>query len=450
MPGSAAVTTARGAAQAGRRGLIQLLTAHDPAPAWRWHAPWQRQAVYWFLGAVTLVLGAESVANQPTSQVTAARSLLRGYPGVIHPVGVVGTRPVLALALAVAAVLPLALVIRYPLLAWRIAWLAFLLVPLSHAYWWGGWPWYPVQVPILLVVFCAAGIRHQRAVLWWMWGLTLGAWWLWSGSARPDLVGHFLGTAALTAVTIAVDSMTSGRRAQQALSILAERTELSQAQLTVLAERARIARELHDVVAHHMSLIAVRAESAPYRLDHLPEPVRAEFGALSAAARDALVDMRRLLGVLRNDQSADLAPQPRLSDLPALIEAARRAGVTVELSVPADLEEVPSGVGVCAYRIVQESLSNAGRHAPGSAIRVSVDQGSGAVVLRVANGPVGQPGLRPAAESGPPAGPGPRPGNGLAGMRERVMLLGGSLSAGPVADGGFVVSAVLPLGGALS
>src|SRR6266852_2263133 len=186
-----------------------------------------------------------------------------------------------------------------------------------------------------------------------------------------------------------------------------------------------------------MSLIAVRAETAPYRLSGLPESARAEFGSLSEVAREALADMRRLLGVLRHDQPGGLAPQPQLSDLPALVDAARRAGVPVELSVPGAMGDVPSGVAVCAYRIVQESLSNASQHAPGAAVSVSVGHDGGVVLLRVANGPGG------------PAGPSqsePGSGNGLTGMRERVALLGGSLSAGPSAGGGFVVSAVLPLG----
>ncbi len=392
--------------------------------------------MYSALGAATLVLGLVSLADGPNSRNFVVRRVVPGFPRLIHQGGIGETRPLALVALAVLAVLPVLLAARYPLLGWRIAWLAFLVMPLSSSYWWGGWPWYPVQLPILLAVFCVAGMRHRRAVLWWMWGLTLAVWWLWSGTGRPDFVAHLLGTAALTALTVAVDSISSRRSALAALTVLTERTELKQAQLTVLEERARIARELHDVVAHHMSLIAVRAESAPYRLDDLPEPVRAEFGALSAAARDALTDMRRLLGVLRQDQAADRAPQPQLTDLPVLIGAARRAGVPVELSVSADLAEVPAGVGICAYRIVQESLSNAGQHAPGAPVSVCVDLDASTVVLRVANGPSGL------------ADTGPRTGHGLAGMGERVALLGGSLSAGRAPDGGFVVSAVLPLGGA--
>jgi signal transduction histidine kinase len=147
--------------------------------------------------------------------------------------------------------------------------------------------------------------------------------------------------------------------------------------------------------------------------------------------------MRRLLGVLRADQAPQRAPQPRLSDLPALVEAARRAGVPVELAAAPALDRVPSGVAVCAYRIVQESLSNASQHSPGAPVTVSVGRDDGAVSLRVANGP---------GRAARPAPGGPGPGHGLTGMRERVALLGGSLSAGPAPDGGFVVSALLPLG----
>src|SRR5262249_61137573 len=131
----------------------------------------------------------------------------------------------------------------------------------------------------------------------------------------------------------------------------------------VLEERTRIARELHDVVAHHMSLIAVRAETAPYRLSDLPESARAEFGSLSEVAREALTDMRRLLGVLRQDQPAGLAPQPQLADLPALVDAARRAGVSGEPAVPPALDPVPSGAGPCADRLAPACRAHPQQHA---------------------------------------------------------------------------------------
>jgi signal transduction histidine kinase len=405
---------ARGAARAAAgqawHGLIQVLTGPDPPSVWRWHSPRERRAAYAALAVATLTLCAANLAGIATWG---------------------------QLLLAVPVVAPLPLAARYPMLAWRIGWLALLLAPLVPAAWRGGWPWGAGQILALLGAFCLAGIRQRRPALWWMWALTLIPWWLWLVADVPNLDGPAGATIVFTAVAIAVDSVGSRLRAQHALATQTERIEAERAQRAVLEERARIARELHDVVAHHMSLIAVRAETAPYRLADLPESARAEFGALSEVAREALAEMRRLLGVLRHDQPAALAPQPQLADLPALIDAARQAGVPVELSAPPALGRVPAGVGVCAYRIVQESLSNASQHAPGAAVTVSVGQEAGAVLLRVANGPGGA--------AGPP-GDGHGPGHGLTGMRERVALLGGSLSAGPAPDGGFVVSAVLPVG----
>jgi signal transduction histidine kinase len=337
----------------------------------------------------------------------------------------------------VLVVAPLPLALRYPMLAWRLGWFALLLTPLVPAAWWGGWPWGPPQILALAGAFCLAGVRQPRPRLCWMWALTCIPWWLWLTADVRDLKGPASATVVFLAAAIATDSAGSRLRTLRALAAQEQRAEAERARRAVLEERTRIARELHDVVAHHLSLIAVQAETAPYRLTGLPDPALAEFGSISEVARGALADMRRLLGVLRHDQPTALTPQPRLTDLPALVDAARKAGVAVELSVPAALGQVPSGVAVCAYRIVQESLSNAGQHAPGAAVTVSVGQSHRAVLLRVANGPGEGPG---------PAGNGHRPGHGLTGMRERVALLGGSLSAGPAPGGGFVVCAELPLG----
>jgi len=423
---------ARAAARRAGRGLIEATTGPDPAPEWTWRSPQERRAAY---VAVALATASLCIINVTT---------LRGVPSLhaVLPEGraipVVQLPPSVGqMLLAAAAVAPLPLALRYPLLAWRVGWLGMLLVPLVPAAWWGGWPWGPPQLIALLAAFCLAGVRRERAVLWSMWALSLIPWLLWLTADVANRDGPVGATIVFTAATIAVDSIGSRLRAQRALRAQRERAEAERGRRAVLEERARIARELHDVVAHHMSLIAVRAETAPYRLRGLVDPVRAEFGALSTAAREALADMRRLLGVLRQDQAAVLAPQPQLSDLDALVETARQAGVSVELSVPDALDRVPSGVGVCAYRIVQESLSNASQHSPGAAVTVSVDRDSGAVLLRVANGP-GIPADPSRTERGA--------GGGLTGMREPVTLLGGSLSAGPAPDGGYVVSAVLPLG----
>jgi signal transduction histidine kinase len=435
MPGNAPAASRAGlVARQAWRGLIQVLAGPDTPPAW-WHPPWRLRA-YLALSLTTLALAVFNLASihgQPTFT-PAPATYCRASPCYYFHSPPPGIGPLL-LALAVAA--PLLLAARYPLLGWRIGWLALLLVPLVPAQWRGGWPWGPAQVLVLLVLFCVAGVRYRRPVLWWMWALSLIPWLLWLLRDLPDPNGPLSATILFTAGVVALDSVTSRWRAQRALVVQTEHTELERARRAVLVERTRIARELHDVVAHHMSLIAVQAETAPYRLGDLPESARAEFSSLSGVAREALAEMRRLLGVLRYDQPAGLAPQPQLSDLPALVDAARRAGVSVELAVPPAMGDVPSGVAVCAYRIVQESLSNVSQHAPGAAVSVSVGQEAGAVRLRVANGP-GVPARRALSQAGP--------GHGLTGMRERVALLGGSLSAGPSAGGGFVVSAVLPFG----
>ena len=435
MPGHApAASSAALVARQAWRGLVQVLAGPDTPPAW-WHPPWRRRASL-VLGLTTLVLfvlNLDSIHTQPTVTPAPATSC-RVSPCYYFHYPPIGAGQVL---LVMAVVTPLLLAARYPLLGWRIGWLALLLAPLAPAQWRGGWPWGPAQLLVLLVLFCVAGVRYRRPVLWWMWALSLIPWWLWLVRDLPDLNGPITATILFTAGTIAVDSISSRWGAQRALAAQTERTELERARRAVLEERTRIARELHDVVAHHMSLIAVQAETAPYRLSDLPESARAEFASLSGVAREALAEMRRLLGVLRYDQPAGLAPQPQLSDLPALVDAARRAGVAVELAVPRAMGDVPSGVAVCAYRIVQESLSNASQHAPGAAVSVSVGQDAGAVSLRVANGPGGSAG---------PSQSELQSGHGLTGMRERVALLGGSFSAGPSAGGGFVVSAVLPLG----
>ena len=395
-----------------------MLAGRDPAPPWARLARAERRTLSGVISLAAVVLGIGNVAS-------------------VHIAGIHGPQwaglPRQVLAGAVVA--PLLLAPRSPMLAWRIAWVGLLLVPLVPTAWWGGWPWGGPQIVATLVVFCLAGLCQPRQELWWMWALTVTPWLVWLVADIPNLKGPVSATIVFAVVAIAVDSIGARLRAQRALTAQAEQTETEREQRAVLEERTRIARELHDVVAHHMSLVAVRAETAPYRLAGLPDPVRAEFASLSEVAREALADMRRLLGVLRSDEPAATAPQPQLADLPALIDAARHAGATVELSLPASLDQVPSGVGVCAYRIVQESLSNAGQHAPGTPVTVLVDHGSATVLLQVAN----------KLPSGP-AGDLRGKGHGLTGMRERVALLGGSLSAGPTPDGRFIVSAVLPLG----
>lgn len=336
-----------------------------------------------------------------------------------------------ALALGLGSTLPAGLAARHPLWAWRIGYpLLYLgVIDATRA---EAWPWNPVQIVGYLVVLVVLAARTDTGVATWAGLLSLLPVYL--------LVPHQANVYGVTVLVIVAlvlgDQIGRRRRSQRALADQAERSEQEQARRAVLEERTRIAREMHDVVAHHMSMIAVQAETAPYRLNGLPESARAEFTAIAGSARDALTDMRRLLGVLRSDSTdPQTAPQPDLPEVPALVDAARRAGMTVTLAVDA-LPAVPAPVGLAAYRIVQEALANAARHAPGAAARVTLRARSGALVVRVENDPGGA-----GAEDGG------RAGHGLTGMRERAVSLGGSFTAGHSDGGGYAVAAVLPYDG---
>jgi signal transduction histidine kinase len=225
---------------------------------------------------------------------------------------------------------------------------------------------------------------------------------------------------------VAAVELAAGQR--QAAEALAERA--------VLTERARIAREMHDVVAHHMSLVIVRCETAPYRVSGLGAPASRELGEVAAAAREAMTEMQALLGVLRSDEQVTArAPQPGLDQLPALLAETGASGVDLTWSVTVDQREVPTAVGLTVFRIVQQALSNAAQHARGAPLAVLVERSDTGLRVDVRNGP-GDGGT-----SGTTAGG----GLGLIGMRERAQLHGGRLDAGPTGDGGFAVSADLPL-----
>jgi signal transduction histidine kinase len=206
---------------------------------------------------------------------------------------------------------------------------------------------------------------------------------------------------------------------------------------TARGERARIARELHDVVAHHISMIAVQAETARLTTPGLPPAGAQRLSEIGDTARAGLTEMRRLLGVLREDAQAEAAadrhPQPGLEQLPGLVDEARESsGAGYRLIVSGTPVTVDPGVGLAAYRIIQEALTNARRHAPGAAVDVAVRYGDGELRLVIRdNGP----GPQRAARYG---------GHGLLGMRERAMAVGGELRAGAATVGGFLVEARLP------
>jgi len=225
-------------------------------------------------------------------------------------------------------------------------------------------------------------------------------------------------------------------RLEAALAELA-RTHEAQTTAVVLDERARIARELHDVIAHSVSVMLLQSGSARLNMDRAPERAQEALGVLEATGRQAMVEMRNLVGILRPREPADeFLPAPGLGALPALAETMRRSGLDVTLEVQGDPAAIPPGLELSAYRIVQEALTNALKHAGRTRARALVTVGAEDLRLRITNSPASR-------------APAPLPvggGHGEVGMRERVGLYGGRLEAGATPDGGYLVEATFPLG----
>jgi signal transduction histidine kinase len=229
-------------------------------------------------------------------------------------------------------------------------------------------------------------------------------------------------------------------RRHSALTVGALREDMADSAFEYMArgERARIARELHDVVAHHISMVSVQAETARLTTAGMPDDGKRRLTEIADTARAGLTEMRRLLGVLRSDDDtapvAARQPQPGLAELGELLDEARAASATsVRLIMSGPVRALDPGVELAAYRIVQEALTNSRRHAPGAAADVELRYSAGDLLVRVRdNGPGGS------SEPG---------GHGLIGMRERAQAVGGSLRAGPALGGGFLVEATLPAGG---
>ncbi len=296
----------------------------------------------------------------------------------------------------------------------------------------------PIQVVHILCLFAllfAVAVRAAVpiiAVAWVATSLLLGTTMADGGGDLASSVwGWPIALAAVVLLGLLVRWLVQSR---QQLVRQEEQNEVERARRAILEEKARIARDLHDVVAHHMSLVVVQAQTAPYRVEGVTPAARAEFESIGATAREALNEIRGMLGVLRSDgQLPEHAPQPKATDVLSLFEAARRAGVLIEWTIDGPLETVPEATGLALYRIVQESLSNASRHAPGAPVTVDIVCGVD-LYLVVGNG-FGAPGARH-ADTG---------GHGITGMRARALAAGGEMSATPRPDGGFEVRARLPL-----
>ncbi|MFI7340214.1 sensor histidine kinase [Streptomyces sp. NPDC050085] len=359
-----------------------------------------------------------------------------------HDYGVDGG---LAGAIGVAQSAPLLLAVSRPLAAWCITIVAVVLgtLPLFQGDAHLPSPWTPMVVVGYVALCIALALRESRRTLITIWLVTvvasivLGVFRDKTSQDTGVLLIVLSGGVLLLGALLRERGETRRKLVEQATISEAERTRR-----TLLEERARIARELHDVVAHHMSVITVQADSAPYRLQGLSGEAREEFASIAAGARDSLTEMRRLLAVLRSEGSqGDLAPQPGLAHLRQLVEATVRGGVPTDLSYPevalvGILAHAPPAVDLSAYRIVQEALANVVRHAPGALARISVDLDDDALLVLVVNGPPRKPVSRLETAG---------TGHGLIGMRERVRLLGGTLDVGPLPDGGFRVAARLPL-----
>ncbi|MFF2504123.1 sensor histidine kinase [Streptomyces sp. NPDC058067] len=330
-----------------------------------------------------------------------------------------------------------AMTLLRPVGAWWISIGSAPLVGLLDRFGYEG-PWGPAAFFGHIVVMTVVAVRTRPRTAAWMWAGTAAYGFLVSvvtseyymgGSDTPEML--FFSALALLVTTV----MHVRREAQAEVSVQRRVTAVERDRRTLLEERTNIARELHDVVAHHMSVVAIQAEAAPYRVENPPPELEQAFVTIRENAVAALTELRRVLGVVRaEDYEAPDAPQPTLADLGRLLENVREAGLTVEQAVTGAVRELPQGVELSAYRIVQEALSNALRHAPGSTARVEVSYVLGGLGLRVVNGP--------------PTGlvkPSPGAGHGITGMRERIAMLSGEMTAGATADGGYEVAAFVPV-----
>ncbi|NEC52205.1 sensor histidine kinase [Actinospica acidiphila] len=302
------------------------------------------------------------------------------------------------------------------------------------------WPWSSAGLVGHVFVLLLLALRVPTRVSVEALALTALVTWVLQGWIGARDYGSTGGLAViLSAVVVVLGIALRGRR--EARAELEQQTTLTaeeRARRTLLEERSRIARELHDVVAHHMSVISIQAQVAPHLVKDPPDELRENLAGIRQNAVEALTELRRVLDVLRSEhpgpgERAD-APQPTLDRLETLVENTRAAGLTVTTEVTGDRRPLPPGVELSAYRIVQEALSNVLRHAPGATAHVTLAYGPHALRVQVVN-------TAPTREAPPSAGA----RHGLLGMRERAVMLGGTLTAGPWSGRGFRIEARLPV-----
>ncbi len=308
----------------------------------------------------------------------------------------------------------------------------------------GGFPVRPADFALAVALYTMVAFVGRRQALvyavWLLFGTVVWAAWRVTRPAEAAFFVFFI--AVIFGFSWALGEFVGARRAyqrelEQRLKLL-ETERDQQARIAVGEERSRIARELHDVVAHAVSVMVVQADGAGYAIKSNPELAEAAMRTIADTGRQALTELRRLLGVLRSeDQSGtQWAPQPGAGDLAELTENLRTAGLPVRLETTGELGALPAGLGLGIYRIVQEALTNTLKHAgAGASAVVRVTQVGDHVALEVADDGYGTPNDLVSVSGG----------NGLIGMRERAGVLGGTLEAGPNPGGGWRVRAVLPL-----
>jgi signal transduction histidine kinase len=357
-----------------------------------------------------------------------------GSPRLIGSTAIAGPSWLLALLPLLVGV-PLVLRRRAPLLMWLAIWagiallslvadnslrgLAFMFVLFAAAYSLGAHATLPRAVAGLVLTAPVVAVISHRGEL----GLAFAQ----GHGGQSGVALSFLQLVAFLLAGVLV------RARRQAISMAARSAALQRkAEQATAVERARIAREMHDIVAHHLSVIVLQAAGARAS----GRPAEATLEKIENSARQALTETRRLLGVLRDpDEETGLAPQPGIGDLDALAASVQATGLPVNLVIDGDLGPLPATVDVSVYRIVQEALTNVLKHAGPARVDVTIGCAAEAVTIEVTDDGIGEL-SRPAAVSG----------HGLAGMRERAAVFGGELAAGPRPGGGYAVRARLPLG----
>ncbi|MDH6282120.1 sensor histidine kinase [Prescottella agglutinans] len=344
--------------------------------------------------------------------------------------------PVQPIVAALAA-WPFLLIRANPALGWAVSAVSALVIPWvfdlvpesGYTY-----PWQVVHIIVIMALLLAVSVTAgpPTVVVAWVSTVLLFL----ADTPGDDGVGWAVGLSALVMFGLLIRWLVVSRRQ---LAAEEQTSELERARRAILEEKARIARDLHDVVAHHMSMVVVQAQSAPYRIASVSDEAKAEFESIGATARDALNEIRGLLGVLRSDaETLERAPQPGVEQIQELLDGTRRAGIALSWNVTGDQGALSELVGLTVYRILQESLANAARHCPGAPVAVTLDYGPPVASLVVVNGPavvaVGAP--VPSESSG---------GSGIGGMRERAAAVGGTLDTRTLPDGGFEVTAHIPV-----